>query len=248
MIRARTALLSLAWCAETVLAQEKREIRGVVVDSSSRAPLVDVEITVADFHRSVRSDERGRFRFTDIDSGGYYIVARKAGFSPESVTVITESVGASEVRIALRLVATLSEVEVSESAIISARLQGFEHRRERKNGGQFITRAEIDRRNPVVTSSLLRRLQGIRMVDSAGVTVAISSRGPKLRYLQVVNCVLRVGVDGSIKEHGFPINAIPPVDIHGIEVYSGAATLPSEFNSARRDAYCGLIMIWTRSH
>ena len=56
----------------------------------------------------------------------------------------------------------------------------------------------------------------------------------------------RVGVDGQIKEWGFPMDTIDPNHIHGIEVYNGPATIPSEYSGMRTDAYCGLVMIWTR--
>ena len=73
--------------------------------------------------------------------------------------------------------------------------------------------------------------------------VMLGGRGPPTP----VQCVVRVGVDGMLKEPYFPINSIPPHDIYGVEVYAGAASLPTEFSGARKDASCGLIMIWTRS-
>jgi len=42
------------------------------------------------------------------------------------------------------------------------------------------------------------------------------------------------------------VNSIPPSEIHGIEVYPGPSTIPAEYASMRRDAACGLIVIWTR--
>jgi len=119
-------------------------------------------------------------------------------------------------------------------------------------GGHFITREEIEKRAPLVTSDLLRRLQGFKIVDSMGVAVAVSTRGPKPRLAGIrnaaepfVNCVLRVGLDGFLSS-ALTINSIPPGDIHGIEIYTGAANMPPEFAGARPDVWCGLIMIWTR--
>ena len=138
----------------------------------------------------------------------------------------------------------LPAVKVSDNAIPAARYEGFETRRQRRSGGQFITREEIEKRDPRVTTDLLRRLQGVRILDSAGTLVAVSSRGPKLSYALVRNCVLRVGVNGTVNPV-LSLNSIVPVDIYGIEVYSGA-TIPPEFGGGRRDIYCGVIMIWTR--
>ena len=46
---------------------------------------------------------------------------------------------------------------------------------------------------------------------------------------------------------GFSLNAVQPEEVHGIEIHSGPASIPSEFGGARMDAYCGLVMIWTRA-
>ena len=248
MTRASATILTLlTLCAGSVSAQERRELRGVVVDTAS-VPLADVEL-LASTVRS-RSSQLGEFRLIGVARGKVVVVARKPGFAPESLTVMQDSERVRGLRIVLRRVADLDEITVREAGPISARHMGFEDRRRRRNGGQFITRDDIEKRGPIVTADLLRRLQGIRMVDSQGVTLAVSSRAPKVNLMSrqtVVNCVLRVGVDGSVKESGFPVNAIPTKEIYGIEVYSGAAQLPTEFNSARRDAYCGLIMVWTRT-
>jgi hypothetical protein len=234
-------------CATAIRAQPagKGEIRGLITDSSG-APLAGVEILIANSDQTARSNERGQFRLMSIDFGRHVVVARRAGFSPDSLVVRVDSDRPQNVQLALLPVTVLSDVEVYESRL-SARVQGFEDRRLKRNGGQFITRREIESRSPVVTADLLRRMQGIRMVDSAGVTVAIS-RLPKVNKMTVTNCMVRVGVDGSVKEHGFPVNLIPPEEIYGIEVYTRSGQLPPEFNSARKDSYCGLIMIWTRSY
>jgi hypothetical protein len=64
--------------------------------------------------------------------------------------------------------------------------------------------------------------------------------------LDLADCPLQVAVDGQLKEWGYAVNAIPPEEIHGIEIYPGPASIPAEYASMRRDANCGLIMIWTR--
>lgn len=134
----------------------------------------------------------------------------------------------------------------------SVRLRGFEERRARRTGGaQFISRADIDRIMPAATTDLIRRMQGVRVVDSMGVSLAVSTRGPKMQMVNgrpvAVQCVIRVGVNGAVQEPYFPMNTIANGDIHGIEIYSGSGALPAEFGGARRDASCGLIMIWTRA-
>jgi hypothetical protein len=120
-------------------------------------------------------------------------------------------------------VAKLGAVVVSAEPAVPSRLQGFEQRRKSKGGGaQFITRAEIEKRDPHVTADLLRRYAGFKIVDSGGVAVAVSTRGPKPRLINrdnpIAACVLRIGVDGFVRDAGFAMNSITPRDIYGIEV------------------------------
>lgn len=227
-------------------------IVGMASDRES-APLAGVQLEVIGQPWRTVTDGAGRFRIDTVPAGTYRLIARRIGFLPETVTVTVADRKPADLRLTLRAATTeLDPVAVVDDDVVSVRLQGFERRRaSRRNGGQFVTRADIDRIMPVATTDLIRRLQGVRIVDSLGISLAISTRGPKMQMVGSrpvpVQCVVRVGVDGSMKEPYFPMNSVHRTDIHGIEVYAGASSLPPEFAGARRDAACGLIMIWTRS-
>ncbi len=96
-------------------------------------------------------------------------------------------------------------------------------------------------------NSLSRFLSGFdrRLANHAGSATFITREEIDKRE-DLANCALQVAVDGQLKEWGFAVNSIPPKEVHGIEIYPGAATIPAEYASMRRDASCGLIMIWTR--
>ena len=112
------------------------------------------------------------------------------------------------------------------------------------------------------TGGSARRVTSISIADSMGVLMAVSRRSQKpttqksvrapggaiyqSAVLDLANCPLQVAVDGQLQEWGFAVNSIPQKEIHGIEIYPGPATIPAEYASMRRDANCGLIMIWTR--
>jgi outer membrane receptor protein involved in Fe transport len=132
--------------------------------------------------------------------------------------------------------------------VVPARLSGFEARRAAgRVSGQFITREDIEKINPLVTTDLLRRRQALKIVDSMGVAVAVSTRGPKPRLYgrqHMLNCVMLVGLNGNVSQ-SLTLNSVPPADIYGIEIHTGA-TMPPEFGGARPNTYCGLIMIWSR--
>ena len=256
--RSRFALwVAVATCQGVVLLAQSPEvsrfgqIRGIVRDTAG-APIPGVEIIVRADDRRASTNEKGQFWIGNLTNGVHVVLARRFGFLPESIRVPLAAADTADPIMILRAHAEeLRGIQVTARQPVSAKLEGFEHRRERRNGGQFITREQIDRRGSIATVDLLRAVPGIKMVDSMGVTIAISSRGAKVNMLtrkQVEACVVRVGLDGVIKDPTFSINLIPPRDIHGIEVYAGPASVPPEFNSsAGRNAQCGLIMIWTRS-
>lgn len=147
---------------------------------------------------------------------------------------------------------TLSTVEVVEHEPLSTRLSGFEERARVKAGGTYIKREQIEAWHPIHTADLMRRVLGVKLIDSAGIMLASSDRGEKVDLTSAATacswapCVMRVGVDGQMKEWGFPMDAIDPNHIHGIEVYNEPASIPSGYSGVRTDAYCGLVMIWTR--
>lgn len=258
-MRSRVCLMVsfAAWLPANTLAAQGRQlsadgqIRGVVRDSGG-GPIANVEIVARTTRGRVLTNERGQFWIGGVGTGEHILVVRRIGFAVESLSVPLGVADTADVDVFLQPAPLeLRGMDVYAPVAVAARLQGFEHRRSAKNGGQFITREQIERRGSFTTADLLRGVAGIKILDSMGVTIATSSRGAKLNLLSskiVSACVVRVGVDGQLKDPSFSINYITPSDIHGIEVYAGAATMPPEFNSsAGRNAQCGMVMIWTRS-
>ncbi len=239
--------------AATAPAQASRpigSITGLTVDERG-APIAGAEVRSGS--RRVTTGADGRFLLDSLEAGPRQFVARRVGYGPESLTVKFDPARSDTLKFIMgEVAATLDRLDVVGERETSARLRDFERRRAARNGGQFVTRADIDRRLPRDASDIIRWLRSVRIIDSMGVQLPVSTRGPKPTLTgrganPTAPCVLRVAVDGIMKEPYFPMNTIPVGDIHGIEVYSGSATIPPEFGGARRDAGCGLIMIWTRS-
>ena len=169
----------------------------------------------------------------------------------------------------------LSTVTVKESAeVLSVRLAGFERRRLLKQGSvSFFTGEEILNRGTIRLTDALRRAHGVKIVDSdngdklvassrmqlpsgGGVLVRgvgkqqpsnVTSGSSASSSAGLAPCIMPIAVDGHLKEKGFAIDDIPVTDVHGVEVYPGAASLPAEFGSMKPDGWCGLVVIWTRS-
>jgi hypothetical protein len=235
-------------------ATSQAHVRGRVVDADSRASIGSAELLLlrsTDTLARGRTDSVGRFTASGTPGATFTLEIRRIGYDP---AVVTWRASADTVFVVglTRSAHTLSAVEVLEREPVSSRFTGFEERARVKAGGTYIVRDQIDAWHPNRTSDLMRRVLGVRLIDSAGIMLASSDRGQKVD-LKTVNtahswtpCVMRVGVDGQMKEWGFPMDAIDPNHIHGVEVYNGPASIPSEYSGMRTDAYCGLVMIWTK--
>ena len=125
--------------------------------------------------------------------------------------------------------------------------EGFK-RRVRNGFGTFITRDQVERRNPVLVTDLLRDVPGLQVSASASGLRPAVRIGRSAGY----NCATQIFVDGFLmnRRMGFQPDdfriddAVSPQSIEGIEIYRGLSTVPAEFLNP--DADCGVIAIWTR--
>jgi outer membrane receptor protein involved in Fe transport len=182
---------------------------------------------------------------------------RRIGYTLGNLTLDVSPGDTVRATYAMKLAAqTLAAVNVRDTLTsTSPLLRDFERRVANHAGSAtYITRSEIERRKPSRTTDLLRRVSSISIADSSGVLMAVTRRlqKPVVRrgagglFADLADCPLQVAIDGQLKEWGYAINSIPPEEIHGIEIYPGPATIPAEYASMRRDANCGLLIIWTR--
>jgi hypothetical protein len=229
----------------------------LVLDDLTDAPPPNVKVSVLGQPDGI-TDARGRFIYLAPGSGRVIVLLRRLGYEVGSITVDLAGRDTMRVSYAMsRVVQTLDSVTVVDKASRAIALQGFEKRVALRDGGTFFTREQIEHLHPVRTMDLLRRVTSVHVWDSSGVSLPTSSRGyGKVTWGSpndigkgspaITNCVMRVAVDGQLKQKGFVINDIAPEDVHGIEVYAGPATIPAEFGGMRQDVMCGLVMIWTR--
>ena len=224
---------------------------GTIVDEFDR-PVEGVEVYSLRGGAHALSGSRGQFVMHSVTPGSQRLVARRPGFMPDTTELVLSANDSVAVWVVLKSYATTLNEMIVRAQSVAPRLAGFEDRRLRSTGGHFITPDDIDAQSPTETTDLLRRVTGLRLEDSSHVLVPVSNRGFKVvaigKKMAPVQCVMRIGVNGFLQDAGFALNSISPRDIHGIEIYSGPATIPPVFNSgSAADMYCGLIMIWTKS-
>jgi len=238
---------SLAWIvgamclATTHLGAQSRAgaISGIVKDSAGM-PIPDVEVTAIKLAKVVRTDTAGRFVIAALPSGSADFSFRRLAYSPIVLSVLIPADDTTDVEVTLGVTALrLTAVVVQDHAAQVRILDAFETRR--KQGiGHFVTREQIEKRHPLLLSDMMRIIPGAEILIGENGRTA-------LRFARVgrPNCPPQFFVDG-IQVTGFGIDDMPPGDVEGIELYSGSAGLPPEFNRMRGTTICGTVAIWTR--
>ena len=250
--RAAIGLLSLLVPLVTMLPARAAAqfVRVRVTDDISDAPIPDALVTSLTDRSQWRADPEGYLVFRVKQSGTNVFTIRRFGFAPATTTLNIPEHDTLKVHVIMHpLGLTLDTVNVTAQAMAASgfRMSQFDQRRMHSAGGHFITRADIDRRQPFSTIDLFKNTLGVEVHRSSRFQTRItSSRGSSIRG----GCTMSVGVDGSVFGHAsdddFDVDDIPPSDIYGIEIYSGPATIPAQFVGMVGGNACGLIMIWTR--
>ena len=233
---------------------EPLTLQGRVLDAGSRAAINRASIVVSRGSGTVAAgytDSIGSFSLPMVGIGPVIVYVRRLGYRPMTLFGVESQPGVPLQLSMVPIPQAIEGVAVTAKGAASPRVVGFDDRLAKHVGGTFITREQLDTWHPMRTTDVMRRVSGVKLFDSSGVLLVVSSRGYKVAGSNkpldlMAPCVLRVGIDGQVKEWGFSVNEIDPTQIYGIEVYSGPATVPPEFNALRTDSFCGLVMIWTQ--
>jgi len=215
-------------------------LTGTVTDSVG-SPIFDAAIEIEGSRYRTGTDESGAFRFTGLSAGPVVVRARRLGFAPATVAAQVADVGSANVLLRLSpLAMPLPPVVVRLGKMeYSGRLSGYYQRLERRTGGYFITRDEIDRQNPRTLSQLLQHVPGISPFRGRGGVSGIRMRGR--------TCWPLVWLDGTPMPAGeVDLDSFAPSSIHGIELYLGSTTAPLKYTYSTDVSSCGTILLWSR--
>jgi hypothetical protein len=224
-------------------AQSVGAISGTVRDSAG-TPIRGVEVVVLQMRRATYSDSVGAFRFADVESGKRQLHFRRLGFAPKSVDADINAGETVALAIVLSPVATEIEGMTVEESSRRRRLLSEFYDRKARGFGHFITREDIESRNPANLSDMMRMVPGARVISSrVGGTGTV--RFNRALMAPGRDCPPQYWVDG-VKTWGFNIDDVLPSDVEGIEIYPGASTVPPQYNTKEGTTICGVILIWTR--
>ncbi len=243
----RTSLLTVALLpiVTTPIAAQRAILQGMVTDATTLAPIAGASVRLHGRRSVGTTDEEGRFRIVGVRNGDITILINGVGYQPGALDLriaISEPVVFELGRLVLNPVVTeLDPIEV-EAAALNRRLDkvGF-FSRMHGEAGTFITRADIDKLNPARTSELLRRVAGFNTAADGSIS---SGRGIAGMTQGFSNCGVDYYIDG-IHSTAINIDVVMPTVVAGIEVYSGAASIPPSFRITGNPK-CGVVVIWTR--
>lgn len=241
----RVAVVACIACcapASTLAQSQQAGLVGVVRDSAGHA-LSNAEVRInGSLRLAAITNDSGGFRLSGLAPGATSVQVRRLGFAPDSVSLTLRAGRIDSLVLALvSLAASLPGVLIEDEADArSHRLLADFWARRAKGFGHFITREEIERRDPHSFVDLTRMIPSLRVVTMNG--------RQTLRFNRAINgrdCPPQYVVDGMRIESGSP-DEFTPTDIEAVEIYSGPATTPPQFTSRPFSYTCGAIVIWTR--
>lgn len=233
-------LAAMVLMATSATAQlRKGVVAGVVKDELGR-PIPNVEVVALKSTVTIRTDSLGEFITPPLPAGELQLSFRRLPFEPIVLLMRSLPNDTTDVEVTMTIVAQkLTAVVVQADPQRFRILEAFETRRA-QGIGNFITRAQIEERHPLLLSDMMRRVPGVLlMTDQSGRTA--------LRFTRVGRngCPPQFYVDG-VSATGFMIDDMPSGDVEGVELYAGPSGLPPEYNRILSTPSCGTVIIWTR--
>ncbi len=230
----------------------------LIVTAPGGAPVGEVvlDVSIGSFNKRVRTSEKGLALVANVPPGVVGIRTRRVGFQTGDLAVIARP-GRNTVPIHLDVnkAPVLDTVRIMGSRRVSSRLDEFEMRRRMRTATATITRDDILKRNPVDTWQMLLNVPSVKVITTGNVMVAQSARGNRPSAMEPLRpCNMRLMVNGLL----IPAEVTaageltdlsylpPPAEVHGIEVFAGAASIPPQYGGSGGDKWCGLIVVWTR--
>ncbi|MDB4873694.1 MAG: hypothetical protein JWM41_140 [Gemmatimonadetes bacterium] len=227
----------------------------LAVVNASGTPLPDVTLEVtpqSGAARTLVTGAGGKALLADVAPGVVSVRARRVGFTAGLVAATVEA-GRNTVPIILSAAAapTLDTVRIVGDRRVFPRLEEFETRRLNHAAAASFSRADIVKRNPTEIWQMLTGVPSMTVTDRIDRVVAVSGR-TMLANKNGDPCFMSVMVDGLLMRNdpgamSYDLRKLPrPEEIHGVEVFAGAATIPLQYGGVGAGKMCGLIAIWTR--
>lgn len=217
------------------------------------------------------SDSAGMFRVTLPHAGSYRISVSSFGYETLAADRIHVPAPAPEFELRLIPDAVAIDPLTVTAEAQSVRLTGVGFYTRRAGGtGYFVAEDEILQRTPAKLTDVLRTIPAVRTLSDFG---GDGATGAEIYFRNALRgldsdggrpCLPTLVFDGAIVRHGGPLpdprkqrigaarsgrpirldELVHPQNVAGIELYPSGAGVPPQW--AGSDAYCGVVLIWTK--
>lgn len=212
---------------------------GTVRERETRSPVEGAVVTITDSESSTGSygaetNQGGVFDLGDVLPGSYVIRVSRLGYTVLVDTIDIAAGPVAELSVLLTPEAIdLPPILVSVNQTVDPVLVGFQERRAR-GLGTFLSREDIERRNPTRISDVFRT------IPSVHVSPATATGGGLLTMRG--GCLPGLVIDGAPVSPALSLDQMmTPENVEAIEVY-GMSSAPIEYAQSQ----CGTIVMWTR--
>jgi hypothetical protein len=232
---------ALTGVTATSEAQAPRALFGEVKDSLGHA-VAGAEVRARGNVLVAFSDDSGRFHVAQMPAGARGVFVRRLGFAPTRAPITPSAGSTDSVRVTLRAIAQpLPQITVQdEHDSLSKKVLAEFWARRARGFGKFVTRDEIEQKNASQFVDVVRNVSGVRIQMARG-RPDIRFRGAAIGTPR--DCPPQYWLDG-IPLQSAGADEFTPDNVEAIELYSGPATTPPQFNT--RGATCGTVVVWSR--
>ena len=199
----------------------------------------------------------GSFLFHVPTIGSYRVRAIRIGYAGRiTEPIAVEPKVESSIRLGLRPAAlpldtltVVAESVTTEQWVPWLADQGF-YQRKREGLGSFLTREQIENKDPLTVADLLKGMPGELVRCGAPRSWGMSMRAATSMFLgrkcqpTVVLDGAVVSVGGSARTSSGNVDLIDPHNLEAIEVYPGPAGVPVQYSGYMSP--CGAILLWSR--
>ena len=218
------------------------DLVGVVASRTTGEPIADALISVPELDLSFASGTGGRFELRRLPPGTYRLRVQYLGYSTNEQAIEVAPGRVTRVVFLLeRDVLELADLEVEVRQTDRSRARAaFRERMREGRFGTFITREDIEEKEPHNTSDMLRNLPGVKVTPVQWGQATVFLRGSTGDV-----CEPTVFLNG-VPAPGFQLDNLPPVAVEGIEIYRRPSDMPTQFKGVGSPG-CGALVIWSQT-
>jgi hypothetical protein len=211
------------------------------VTNKNGAPVAGARVGLMGTSAATLTKANGDFVLDSLPAGTQALVVRQIGYTPTEVPVDLSSRAPARVAVKLgNFVPELSVVEVVAVREQGLQKVGFLDRKRTSAGGYFLGPEQLEKRNALRFTDVMRTVPGIRVSEQNGQAMLTPSRGA------TGGCVT-IFVDGAKwqqLEPGDLDTFVKPNEVAAVEVYNGTS-MPAEFSTPGQN--CSSIVVWTKT-